>query len=132
MLAQKRLLSVSSVAFVSYIGVLCEESDLVSDSGSFTSDVSELSRRNQELDEQVNSLRDQIKTYEEDIAKFETLQADWLNEKETLEGVLEELRNELKDKENDLNTVEAQKVGLTAKSYSKISVCLLNDACICS
>jgi peptidoglycan hydrolase CwlO-like protein len=84
---------------------------MASDSMSLTSDdLSEMSRRNLELDDQVNELQSQIKTYEAEIAQFEALQSDWLSEKEGLEGVLVELRKQLKARENSLNVVEAQKV----------------------
>jgi len=96
-----------------FVGLLVGDMEMVSDSGSLNSDISELSRRNLELDEHVTELKDQIKSYEDEINKFETLQADWMSEKETLEGVLIELRSQLKDKENVLHTVEAERVGDT-------------------
>ena len=84
---------------------------MVSDSASLTSDMSEISRRNLELDEQVNTLKIQISNYETEISQFEAMQSDWLSEKEALEGVLVELRNQMKAKENSLNVAEAKKVG---------------------
>ncbi|XP_053375042.1 thyroid receptor-interacting protein 11-like isoform X7 [Mercenaria mercenaria] len=85
---------------------------MTSDSASLTSDLSEMSRRNFELDEQVNTLKAQIRNYETEISQFEMMQSDWLSEKEALEGVLVELRNQMKAKENSLNVAEAKKASL--------------------
>lgn len=83
-----------------------------------------------ELDEQVTSLKDQIRSYEEEINQFEALQADWLSEKETLEGVLVELRSQLKEKENVLHTLEAEKVLHGNRTvFARLTMC--NIACIC-
>lgn len=83
---------------------------MFSDSASLTSDLSEMSRRNLELDEHVNNLKSQISTYEMEIGQFEMMQSDWLSEKEALESVLVDLRTQLKAKENSLNVAEAKKV----------------------
>lgn len=83
---------------------------MISDSASLTSDLSEVSRRNLELDELVKNLKLQISHYETEINQFEMMQSDWLSEKETLEGVLIELRSQLKAKENSLNVAQAKKV----------------------
>ncbi|XP_060577113.1 thyroid receptor-interacting protein 11-like isoform X2 [Ruditapes philippinarum] len=99
---------------------------IASDSASLTSDLSEISRRNLELDEQVNTLKGQISNYETEINQFEMMQSDWLSEKEALEGVLVELRNQLKAKENSLNVAEAKK-GLLAVAKHEASTSGLPD-----
>ncbi|KAL4238385.1 Golgi organization [Mactra antiquata] len=99
---------------------------MVSDTASVTSDLSEMSRRNVELDELVHTLKSQISNYESEISQFELLQSDWMNEKETLEGVLVELRTQLKAKENSLNIAEAQK-GLLAVAKHEASLTALPD-----
>ena len=96
--------------FTSESGIQGQDSDNFSDTTSFTSDISELSKRNTELDEQVTNLKSQIGGYETEIEQFELLRSDWQNEKEALEGVLMQLREELREKENSLNVIEAQKV----------------------
>ena len=98
-----------------------QDSDNFSDTTSFTSDFSELSKRNTELDEQVTDLRSQIARYESEIEQFEMLRSDWQNEKEALEGVLVQLREQLKEKENSLTVIEAQKVCINIKMiYSHV------------
>ncbi|XP_053375011.1 thyroid receptor-interacting protein 11-like isoform X2 [Mercenaria mercenaria] len=99
---------------------------MTSDSASLTSDLSEMSRRNFELDEQVNTLKAQIRNYETEISQFEMMQSDWLSEKEALEGVLVELRNQMKAKENSLNVAEAKK-GLLAVAKHEASISGLPD-----
>lgn len=96
--------------FSSESGIQGQDSDDFSDSLSFTSDLSELSRRNCELDEQVKNLKSQINRYETEIEQFEMLRSDWQNEKESLEDVLMQLREQMREKENALNVIEAQKV----------------------
>ncbi|XP_069117475.1 thyroid receptor-interacting protein 11-like isoform X2 [Argopecten irradians] len=76
---------------------------------SITSEMSELSQRNKQLDEQVALLQKQISQHELDIEQFEVVRSDWQSEKEALEGVLMELREELRDKENSINILNAQK-----------------------
>lgn len=93
-------------------GVPVGEADVASDSASSTSEVSEQSRQILELDDRVSGLKEQVRNYEEEIERFEILQADWLSEKETLEGVLVELRTQLKSQEEALNAAEAEKVEL--------------------
>jgi chromosome segregation ATPase len=80
------------------------------DTHSMTSDLSALSRRNQELDEQVLGLREQIEKYERNIEQFELVKSDWAMEKEALEDVLGQLREQLRNREGALNVIEAQKV----------------------
>ncbi|KAK3591801.1 hypothetical protein CHS0354_007654 [Potamilus streckersoni] len=81
----------------------------VSESTSVTTDLSELSRQNQELDDQVVSLKSQIARYEQEIEQFELMKTDWQIEKEALEDVLIKLREHMKEKERSLNVVEAKK-----------------------
>ncbi|XP_060081680.1 thyroid receptor-interacting protein 11-like isoform X2 [Ylistrum balloti] len=76
---------------------------------SITSEMSELSQRNKQLDEQVALLQKQISQYELDIEQFEVVKSDWQSEKEALEDVLINLKEELRDKENALNILQAQK-----------------------
>ena len=94
-------------------GIQGQDSDNFSDSMSFTSDLSELSRRNLELDEQVTNLKAQINRYESEIEQFEFLKSDWQTEKESLEDVLMQLREQMREKENSLNLIEAQKVSIS-------------------
>ena len=101
---------ITDTCTISESGIQGQDTDNFSDTTSFTSDLSELSKRNVELDEQVSSLRSQIDRYETEIEQFEMLRSDWQNEKEALEGVLVQLREQLKEKENSLAVVEAQKV----------------------
>ncbi|KAL3873668.1 hypothetical protein ACJMK2_036761 [Sinanodonta woodiana] len=84
----------------------------VSESTSMTTDLSELSRQNEELDEQVVSLKSQIARYEQEIEQFELMKTDWQIEKEALEDVLIKLREQMKEKERSLNVVEAKKESL--------------------
>ena len=93
---------------------------------SFTSDLSELSRKNLELDDQVTNLKSQIDRYETEIEQFEMLKSDWQIEKEALEDVLMQLREQMKEKENSLNVIEAQKVCihfLHFPSFTTIVIC---------
>jgi len=62
------------------------------------------------LDEEVGSLKAEIHTYKQQIQDFEMMQSDWLTEKEALEGVLVQLRSEVKEMEASLNMVETQRV----------------------
>jgi len=88
------------------------ESQQPSEELSVTSDLSELSlqNQNQQLDKQVTFLRQQIHQYEQDIEQFEVIKSDWQTEKEALEDVLMDLREQLREKEMALNIIEAQKV----------------------
>ena len=56
------------------------------------------------------NLKSQIDRYETEIEQFELLKSDWQVEKEALEDVLMQLREQMKEKENSLNVIEAQKV----------------------
>ncbi|XP_021378002.1 thyroid receptor-interacting protein 11-like isoform X3 [Mizuhopecten yessoensis] len=76
---------------------------------SVTTEMSELSQRNKQLDEQVALLQKQISQYELDIEQFEMVKSDWHSEKEAMEDVLMDLREELRDKENSLNILQAEK-----------------------
>ncbi|KAK3093131.1 hypothetical protein FSP39_011514 [Pinctada imbricata] len=76
---------------------------------SLTSDLSILTNRNKELDTEVSDLKQQISKYEQEIQQFELVKSDWISEKEALEGVLVQLRDQLREKENSLNIIEAQK-----------------------
>ena len=79
---------------------------------SVTSDLSVLTYRNKELDAQVTSLQSQISKYEQEIEQFELVKSDWISEKEALEDVLMQLREQLREKENSLNIIQAQKVSM--------------------
>ncbi len=79
-------------------------------SESFILEYSELSIRNQQLEEQVHNLQTQVEDFEHDIEHFELVRSDWESEKEALEGVLMKMRSELREKEEVLNIVQAQKV----------------------
>ncbi|XP_052276114.1 thyroid receptor-interacting protein 11-like isoform X3 [Dreissena polymorpha] len=106
-------------------GVYKDDLDLSSsDSISLTSDLSDRSKRNFELNDQVTSLKAQISNYEREIQQFEMLHSDWLNEKETLTGVLEELRSQLKEREHSLNVVEAQKGLLAVEKHENANIAL--------
>ena len=100
---------------------------------SFTSDLSELSRKNLELDDQVTNLKSQIDRYETEIEQFEMLKSDWQIEKEALEDVLMQLREQMKEKENSLNVIEAQKVCihfLHLMSFRTTVIC--SHICLCT
>ncbi|XP_033734322.1 thyroid receptor-interacting protein 11-like isoform X2 [Pecten maximus] len=105
-LLEKALQTVSSERQRSDSGV---QSSSDQDQLSITSEMSELSQRNKLLDEQVALLQKQIDRYELDIEQFEVVKSDWQSEKEALEDVLMDLREELRDKENSLNILQAQK-----------------------
>lgn len=59
---------------------------------------------------QVRQLHSRIEAYELELEQFELVKSDWQMEKESLEGVLVKLRSELREKEEVLNIVHAQKV----------------------
>ena len=51
--------------------------------------------------------------YETEIGQFDLVRSDWQMEKEALEDVLLRLREQLRDREEHLSVVKAQKVGNT-------------------
>lgn len=55
-------------------------------------------------------MHSQIEAYEQEMEQFELVKSDWQMEKESLEGVLVKLRSELREKEEVLSVVQAQKV----------------------
>ncbi|XP_036363274.1 thyroid receptor-interacting protein 11 isoform X3 [Octopus sinensis] len=62
-----------------------------------------------EMQEQMSALQNQVEKYEREIERFEYLKSDWQLEKEALEDVLMNLRNQLKDKESANNLAQDQK-----------------------
>ena len=74
------------------------------------SDVSELSRHNVELDNQVTLLRKQISAYEDEIKQFEMVKSDWQMEKEALEDVLLNMREQLRDRDEKITALQQQRV----------------------
>ncbi len=72
---------------------------------------SALSLRNRELDLKVDELQEEVVKYKNDIDQFEYVKSDWQMEKEALEEVLLQLREQLREKEMALNIALAQKVG---------------------
>ncbi|XP_022332076.2 uncharacterized protein LOC111129874 isoform X2 [Crassostrea virginica] len=71
-----------------------------------TSEISELSGKNSELEKK---LHEQMSSHEREVEEFEILKADWVSEKEALEDTLCELREKLKEKQTALNGMESQK-----------------------
>eukprot|EP00106_Octopus_bimaculoides_P003038 XP_014770480.1 PREDICTED: thyroid receptor-interacting protein 11-like [Octopus bimaculoides] len=62
-----------------------------------------------EMQEQMSALQNQVEKYERELERFEYLKSDWQLEKEALEDVLMNLRNQLKDKESANNLAQDQK-----------------------
>ncbi|XP_071079460.1 thyroid receptor-interacting protein 11-like isoform X4 [Haliotis cracherodii] len=85
------------------------------------SDISELSRRNRELDLKVEQLQTEVDKYKTDIDQFEFVKSDWQLEKESLEEVLLQLRKQLQEKEMELNIALAQKGLAEVKRQEKKS-----------
>jgi len=52
----------------------------------------------------------QIESYRLELGQFELIKSDWMMEKESLEGALFKLRQELKSREEKLNAVHVSKV----------------------
>lgn len=55
-------------------------------------------------------LQSQIDSYKQEMEQFELIRSDWQMEKDSLEGVLVELRQELKAREEKLNVAHVAKV----------------------
>lgn len=55
-------------------------------------------------------LQSQIDSYKQELEQFELIRSDWQMEKDSLEGVLMELRLELKAREEKLNVAHVAKV----------------------
>ena len=55
-------------------------------------------------------LQSQIDSYKQELEQFEIIKSDWQMEKDSLEGVLMELRRELKAREEKLNAAHVAKV----------------------
>ncbi|XP_067680308.1 thyroid receptor-interacting protein 11-like isoform X2 [Haliotis asinina] len=85
------------------------------------SDISELSRRNRELDLKVEQLQIEVDKYKTDIDQFEFVKSDWQLEKESLEEVLLQLRKQLQEREMELNIALAQKGLAEVKRQEKKS-----------
>jgi len=58
----------------------------------------------------VCCLQSQIDSYKQELEQFELIRSDWQMEKDSLEGVLMELRLELKAREEKLNVAHVAKV----------------------
>ncbi|XP_052766404.1 thyroid receptor-interacting protein 11-like isoform X4 [Mya arenaria] len=93
-------------------GVYSDDLDLNSDTASQTLEQPEMSKRIADLDEQVANLNEQVGSYKQEIQQFEMHQSDWLSEKEAMEELLGKMRSQLKEKENSLNLLEAQRARL--------------------
>ena len=93
---------------------LLDSSDLsdIQGGADLVSDISELSRHNVLLDNQVTLLKEQISSYEEEIKQFQMVKSDWQMEKEALEDVLLNLREQLRDRDEKLSILQQKKVGL--------------------
>ena len=63
-----------------------------------------------QLNEQVRTLQGQVEAYEREIEHFELVKTDWQIEKEALEDVLMKMREQLREKEQSLTSLQAQKV----------------------
>ncbi|XP_046578475.1 thyroid receptor-interacting protein 11-like [Haliotis rubra] len=85
------------------------------------SDISELSRRNRELDLKVEQLQTEVDKYKTDIDQFEFVKSDWQLEKESLEEVLLQLRKQLQERERELNIALAEKGLAEVKRQEKKS-----------
>lgn len=59
---------------------------------------------------QVHSLQSQVDSYRQEQEQFELIRADWQIEKDSLECVLMELRQELKTREETLSATRIAKV----------------------
>lgn len=90
---------------------LLDSSDLsdIQGDADLASDVSELSHHNILLDNQVTTLKEQISAYEEEIKQFEMVKSDWQMEKEALEDVLLNLREQLRDRDEKLSVLQQTK-----------------------
>ncbi|KAK2168355.1 hypothetical protein LSH36_17g00045 [Paralvinella palmiformis] len=90
---------------------LLDSSDLsdIQGDADLASDVSELSRHNVELDNQVTLLRKQISAYEDEIKQFEMVKSDWQMEKEALEDVLLNMREQLRDRDEKITALQQQR-----------------------
>ena len=67
-------------------------------------------QNNADLDEQLNSIKAEVDRYKEEVDQFELVKSDWLMEKEALEDVLLQLREQLQEKEVLLSEALNQKV----------------------
>jgi len=91
-----------------------------SETESLKSEVSELCLMKQKLDYQVSQLQTKVETYERDIECFEVMKSDWTVEKKMLEQLLSDLKGQLREKEEKLNLVTAQKGLMEVKKHSLV------------
>ncbi|XP_052766402.1 thyroid receptor-interacting protein 11-like isoform X2 [Mya arenaria] len=108
-------------------GVYSDDLDLNSDTASQTLEQPEMSKRIADLDEQVANLNEQVGSYKQEIQQFEMHQSDWLSEKEAMEELLGKMRSQLKEKENSLNLLEAQRGLLEVEKHDSPSKTSLPD-----
>ncbi|XP_069698547.1 thyroid receptor-interacting protein 11 isoform X2 [Periplaneta americana] len=88
------------------------------DTESTKSERSELSVMKKKLDSQIAQLQTNMEMYERDIESYEVLKSDWTAEKRMLEQHLCDLKMQLKEKEEALALVTAQKGLLDVKKSS--------------
>jgi len=62
------------------------------------------------LCDQVCSLQSQVESYRQELDKLELIRSDWQMEKDSLEGAVVKLRQELKTREQKLNAAPVGKV----------------------
>ncbi|KDR16339.1 Thyroid receptor-interacting protein 11 [Zootermopsis nevadensis] len=85
---------------------------------SLKSEISEFSLLKQKLDSQISQLQMKAEMYERDIECFEAMKSDWTVEKKVLEQHLSDLKEQLKEKEEELSLVTAQKGLMEAKKQA--------------
>ncbi|XP_023727359.1 thyroid receptor-interacting protein 11 isoform X4 [Cryptotermes secundus] len=89
---------------------------------SLKSEISELCLLKQKLNSQISQLQMKVETYERDIECFEMMKSDWTVEKKMLEQHLSGLKEQLREKEEKLNLVTAQKGLMEVKKQSLVHV----------